>query len=163
MKKYFLTVVLAITCAMNASAQFEKGKLYFGGTLPMAALSYSDAKDFSIGFEFNGGIFIEDDWLLIGSTGLDYSHKRWNDVFVGAKLRYYIEQNGLFLGAGARFVHEYKSFNDLQLTPEIGYCYFISRHITIEPSLFYNISLSNFKNKSEVGLKIGVGIYLEDK
>lgn len=163
MKKFLLTVVLVAMTAINASAQFEKGKVYLNGSLPSFGLSYSDAKDLGLGLELNGGYFFADNFLLMGSAGFEYSNKKWNDLFLGVKGRYYILQNGLFLGAGARYLHEYKNFNDLQLTPEVGYCFFLGRNVAVEPSVYYCMSITDFSHKSEVGLKVGISIFLDTK
>ena len=163
MKKFLLTVVIATISVLNASAQFEKGKVYLNGSLPNFGISYSDEKDLGIGLELNGGYFFADNLLLIGSTGFEYNDSKWNQLYVGLKGRYYILQNGLFLGAGARYLHEYKNFNDLQLTPEIGYCFFLGRNVAVEPSVYYNMSITDFAHKSEVGLKVGISIFLDTK
>mgnify|MGYP002622760871 CR=1 FL=1 len=160
MRKYLFLLMVSLL-SLNASAQFEKGKVYFSGSIPAAGIAYSDAREFSLGLDLQGGYFFADNWALISDVGFDFSSKRWNDVFVGAKARYYILQNGLFLGLGTRYLHEYKNFNDLQLSPEIGYCFFLNRHISIEPSAYYNMSMTEFAKKSEVGIRIGLGIYLD--
>ena len=41
---------------------------------------------------------------------------------------------------------------------ELGYAFFINDKITIEPALYYKQSLSNHKDYSTVGLKIGLGM-----
>lgn len=163
MRKIILTLVITALSVASASAQFEKGKFYLNGTLPSFGISYSDAKDLGMGLELNAGYFFEDNLLLIGSTGFEYNNKKWSEIYAGIKGRYYILQNGLFLGAGARYVHEYKNFNDLQLTPEVGYCFFLGRNVAVEPSVYYSMSITDFNHKSEVGLKIGISIFLDTK
>ena len=163
MKKLILTLVITVLSVLSASAQFEKGKVFLNGTLPNFGISYSDAKDLGIGLELNGGYFFADNLLLMGSAGFEYNNSKWSELFAGIKGRYYILQNGLFLGAGARYLHEYKNFNDLQLTPEIGYCFFLGRNVAIEPSVYYSMSITDFSHKSEVGLKVGISIFLDTK
>ncbi|MBR4366034.1 MAG: outer membrane beta-barrel protein [Bacteroidaceae bacterium] len=163
MKKLILTLVITAVSVLNASAQFEKGKFYLNGSLPNFGISYSDTKDLGIGLELNAGYFFADNLLLVGSTGFEYNDSKWKELYAGIKGRYYILQNGLFLGAGARYLHEYKNFNDLQVTPEIGYCFFLGRNVAVEPSVYYNMSISDFAHKSEVGLKVGISIFLDTK
>lgn len=163
MKKLILTLVITAVSVLNASAQFEKGKYYLNGSLPNFGISYSDTKDLGIGLELNAGYFFADNLLLVGSTGFEYNDSKWKELYAGIKGRYYILQNGLFLGAGARYLHEYKNFNDLQVTPEIGYCFFLGRNVAVEPSVYYNMSISDFAHKSEVGLKVGISIFLDTK
>jgi hypothetical protein len=163
MKKLILTLVITAVSVLTASAQFEKGKFYLNGSLPNFGISYSDTKDLGIGLELNAGYFFADNLLLVGSTGFEYNDSKWKELYAGIKGRYYILQNGLFLGAGARYLHEYKNFNDLQVTPEIGYCFFLGRNVAVEPSVYYNMSISDFAHKSEVGLKVGISIFLDTK
>ena len=145
--------------AVSAFAQFEADKKYVGASLTSAGLSYSDTEDFAFGANAQAGYMIDRDWLAIGEVGLNYRYSDWQSVYVGARVRYFIEQNGLFLGCGARLIHEFKNFNDFQVTPEVGYCYFLNKTVTIEPSLYYDISLSDFAHKSKVGVKIGLGLF----
>lgn len=163
MKKIFLALVMVTVSVLSASAQFEKGKVVLNGSLPGLGLSYSDAKDFGFGLELNGGYFVADNLMIMGTAGFDYNKKKWNDLYLGLKGRYYILQNGLFLGAGARYLHEYKNFNDLQIIPEMGYCFFLGRNVAIEPSVYYSMSTTDFKRKSEFGVKFGISVFLDTK
>ena len=43
---------------------------------------------------------------------------------------------------------------------EVGYAYFLSRTVTIEPAIYYNQSFKNHSDFSSVGLKVGIGVYL---
>ena len=43
---------------------------------------------------------------------------------------------------------------------ELGYAFFVSRTVTIEPSVYYNQSFKSHTNYSTVGFRIGVGIYI---
>ena len=42
---------------------------------------------------------------------------------------------------------------------EVGYAFFLNRHVTIEPALYYKMSLHDFSGNSTVGLRIGFGYY----
>lgn len=159
MKKLFMSVLLAAVFTSSAFAQFEKGKMYSSASLSGVGISYSERTDFAFGIGLNAGYMIEDDWMLLGEVGVDYSNSRWNSLSLGAKGRYYIEQNGLFLGAGVKWLHEYKNVNDVQITPEVGYCFFLNKNVTLEPSVYYDLSLTNFSDYSKFGVKIGVGVF----
>ena len=78
------------------------------------------------------------------------------------KGKYYLAATTNFLQAGAKYVHGAPNFNDVQITPEVGYCFFLNRHLTLEPSLYYDVSLSDFSEKSEFGVKIGLAWYFEN-
>ena len=82
-----------------------------------------------------------------------------NHYEVGAGARYYIEQNGIFLGAGAKYVHT-GHYNDFMPGVEVGYAFFISKTVTIEPAIYYDQSLKDHSQYSTIGLKVGIGIYL---
>lgn len=43
---------------------------------------------------------------------------------------------------------------------EIGYAFFINRHVTIEPAVYYEQSFKDHSKFSNVGLRLGLGIYL---
>ena len=43
---------------------------------------------------------------------------------------------------------------------EVGYAFFISRTVTIEPAIYYDQSFKDHSKYSTVGLKVGFGIYL---
>lgn len=159
MKNILLTLAFSAISVLSAHAQFESGKQYYGATFSGLGVSYSDQNKFAFGAAAQAGYMITDDVMLMGEAGFDYRNSAWRSVYIGGKCRYYIEQNGIFLGAGARLKHEFKNFNDFQITPEVGYCYFVSRHVAIEPSLYFDLSCTDFSHKSEVGLKVGVGLY----
>lgn len=159
MKKVLLTLMLFAAVASSTYAQFEKGKKYIGASLSSAGMSYSDYEEFALGLNLTGGYFIEQDWMLLGEFGFDTMHGDMQALYMGAKARYYIEQNGLFLSAGLRYLHRYSNFNDLQLTPEVGYCFFLGKYVSLEPSLYFDMSLSDFSHKSKVGVRLGFGYY----
>ena len=159
MKKLFVTFFMLTAFAVSSFAQFEAGKIYSSASLDGVGISYDKTHDFSFGFSGQFGYFVADDWLAAAEAGVNYSCSNWQSIYAGAKARYYLEQNGLFFGTGFRLLHEFKNFNDFQITPEIGYCYFLNKTVTLEPSIYYDISLSNFSKKSKVGLRVGIGLY----
>lgn len=159
MKKLLVAMIIAALGTTGAFAQFEQGKWYTSASLSNFDMSYSELSDFSLGADLNAGYTIKDNMMVIGEVGFDYSNSVWGELYLGAKGRYYIEQNGLFLGAGVKYVHLKKSVNDVQITPEVGYCHFLNRHVTVEPSVYYNMSLTEFGDYSKFGFKIGLGIY----
>lgn len=157
--KKILFFALFLMTATSAFAQFEKGKRYVGASLTGLDLSYDDSRKFHFGFDASAGYFMFDDVMVAGQLGLNYGYKAWQEFSAGLKGKYYIEQNGITLAAGFKYTHLFKSYNDFTLTPEIGYCYFLNRYVTVEPSLYYDMSLTDFTDHSQVGLRIGIGIY----
>ena len=142
---------------------FEQGKVFTGASLTGIDLSYSGLTELNLGISAQVGYTVADNWMVYGM--LDYSHsglKGMSDSFAaGAGGRYYIAQNGIFLGANCKFIHANKNYNDVMPGVEIGYAYFISRTVTIEPAIYYQQSFKNHSDYSKVGLRIGLGIYLE--
>ena len=159
MKKIIFTLLLAFVGIGSASAQFEKGKCYLGATTNAAGLSYSKKSEFGFNLGVNGGYMFEEAWMALAELGFDYHNSDLQQFYIGAKCRYLIEQNGLFLQLGAKFLHGAPNFNDIQLTPEVGYCFFLNHYLTVEPSLYYDVSLTDFSQSSKVGLKVGLAWY----
>ncbi|MCM1108914.1 MAG: autotransporter outer membrane beta-barrel domain-containing protein [Clostridium sp.] len=157
MKKLMFTLLL-MAVTLSANAQFEKKKTYVSTSLSGLSLSYSDKEKTVFGLEAMGGYFIEDSWMLYGK--LSYGHTNHTDDFsAGVGGRYYFTQNGIYLGAGLQYEHMTTNINNVQLCPEVGYAFFINHFLTIEPAVYYNMSLNDFAHGSKVGLKIGLGFY----
>ena len=163
MKKLLLAITLLFMGMSTSFAQFEQGKYYIGAGVNNIGMSYDSTNKFSLGAEANVGYMFEQDWLAIAEVGLKTSDSMINELTLGAKCRYFIEQNGIFLQLGGKLAHEkikgLDSYNDFLITPEVGYCYFLGRHVTVEPSIYYDMSLSKFSERSRVGLKIGLACY----
>lgn len=162
MKKIVFAILFALVGVGSASAQFEKGKWYLGATTNAAGLSYNKKEKFGFDFGVNGGYMFEEAWMLIADIGLDYRYEDMQSIHVGGKCRYLIKQNGLFLQAGGKYLYGNPNFEDFQITPEVGYCFFLNRHLTIEPSLYYDISLTDFADKSKVGVRVGLAWYFDN-
>ena len=156
MKKFAL-IAVALVMSLAANAQFEQGKGYLGASMSGLDLS-SQGKKFHLGLNAKAGYLFMDN--LMGLAELGYEH--WEDAsdqfVLGASGRYYIEQNGIFLGAGLKFKHA-KDYNDLMPGVQVGYAFFLGRTVTLEPELYFDFSTKNF-DYSCYGLRIGVGIYL---
>lgn len=167
-KKIIMGCLMAL-CALSANAQFEAGKFYTNLSTTGLGLSYSknDKLRFDVGA--TAGIFVANDWLIFAQA--DYNHKRLmysrlgtrkvhqDEVLLGIGGRYYIEQNGIYLSLAAQYCHHEQSNDNLFFTPEIGYAFFINQYLTIEPAVYYQMSVNNFADASTVGLKLGVGFY----
>lgn len=161
MKQKLLLLAAILVVSLNASAQFEQDKLYVGTSLTGLDLSYTGSSKLNLGVEAQAGMFIVDNVLLYGQ--LAYQHTGSQDssdyLKAGGGARYYILQNGIFLGANCNYVHGFGNYNDLMPGVEVGYSFFITGNLTIEPSLYYNQSFKNHADYSSVGLKLGMGFY----
>ncbi len=159
--KKFLVMAVAMLTTVAAHAQFEKGKVYCGASLSGLNMSYNGAEEFNLGVQGKAGYFLADNLMALGQFSYDHSGKEGvKDYFsVGAMGRYYIIQNGLFLGAGVKLLHT-GDYNDVMPGVEVGYAFFVSRTVTLEPSLYYDQSFKNHSDYSTVGLRVGIGVYL---
>lgn len=157
MRKW-ITFMLLFVAAMNVNAQFEQGKKYVGASLSGFGLSYSTNERFRLGLNAEAGYFVADCLMLKANVG--YEHTRnMDDVVIGAMARYCITQNGIYMGAGAEYNHFTKNNNDVMIPVELGYAFFVNKHITLEPAVYYKMSLHDFSNNSTVGFRFGLGFY----
>lgn len=161
MKKTIM-LLAALLVTISASAQFEQGKKYVGASLTGLDFNYSGIGDLSLGVEAKAGYMFADNLLVFGEAA--YNHQGKGDagdlLSAGVGGRYYITQNGIFLGANCKFIHDFHNYNDIMPGLEVGYAYFISRTVTIEPSIYYQQSFKSHSDYSTIGLKIGFGVYL---
>jgi hypothetical protein len=160
MRKLFIGLCLLIV-SVAANAQFERGKVIINTSLTGLDLSYSDSEKGHFGLNAMGGYFILDNFALTGSVGMDLADKV-NSYHFGVGGRYYLEDNGLYFGGMVQDTsYSYKDAgndNSFSLMGEAGYAFFLSRTVTIEPSVYYNLSLSN-GDYSKFGLKLGFSFY----
>ena len=159
--KKIAVVALGLMVSVGAHAQFESGKQYCGALLTGLNLSYNGSEELSLGIQAKAGYFFEDDMMLLAQA--EYKHSGLEGVkdywALGAQGRYYIEQNGIYLGAGMKLIHT-GSYNDVMPGVEVGYAFFVSKQVTIEPAVYYDQSFKNHSDYSTVGVKVGIGIYL---
>ena len=162
MRRKLVLLIAALLMTITASAQFEEGKVYANASLSGLNLSYNGNDKFNFGVEGKVGYLFMDNWMLLGEGS--FVHSGNDDVpdyaTIGAQCRYYIVQNGLYLGAGCKLLHANHNYNDIVPGIELGYSFFISHTVTIEPSIYYDQSFKNHSDYSTIGLKVGFGIYL---
>lgn len=159
--KRFAMLLAGMLVAVVGYAQFEKGKWYVGASVSGLDISYSGSEEFNIGLDAKGGYLLADDWMLLGQvewqhSGLDGVS---DNVMLGIGGRYYIIQNGLYLGVNAKLVHANRNYNDFMPGLEVGYAFFLNKTVTIEPSVYYDQSFKNHSDYSKIGFKIGIGVY----
>ncbi len=162
MKKVILSLVMALT-TMSAFAQFEAGKSYVAASMSGLGLSYSKQAKVNFNLQARAGHLLADNWMLLGIFGYEYQHwAKSHELEIGGGGRYYIIQNGLYLGLSAAYAFtkagDEKTHN-CYITPELGYAFFLGEHVTIEPAIYYRMSINDFADASTVGLRIGVGYY----
>lgn len=158
-KTTILTAALAIMTTLSANAQFEKGKVYMGASLSGVGLSYNGSEKGKFGIQAKAGYLVEDNLMVTAQGAYDKQHDMPFSISLGVGGRYYIVQNGLYLGATVDYKH-CDDFSDLQPSVQLGYAFFLSRTVTIEPELYYIQSFKNHGDYSTIGVRIGIGVYL---
>ena len=164
MRKKVALFVAAFLMTLAANAQFQQGKGYIGASLTGLDLNYNGLNGFNLGAEAKAGYLFSDNLMLLGMAAYQPNGSEGvPDYFMaGAGLRYYIVQNGLYLGVNGKYVHANTNYNDVLPGVEVGYAFYINRSVTIEPAIYYDQSLKKHSDYSTIGAKIGLGIYLFD-
>jgi hypothetical protein len=147
---------------------FNAGKMFASAQLSNLDCNYTGFTKFHANLGAKAGGFIIDDLLLgVNVESGYYSHgegtdSRLQELSLGGFMRYYIEQNGIYLGLGANWSWKHDIYNDFQPEVNVGYAFFLSRTVTIEPELYYRQSFVNHSKYSAVGFRLGFSIYLDD-
>lgn len=159
-------VLIALTMALTASAQFEEGKMYGGASLSGLDLNYNGSKELSLNVDAKAGYCFLDNMMVLGKVGIQ-TDKAGTSLSIGAGYRYYIIQNGIYLGANLTMKQvehgitgDSERHNDFMPGVEVGYAFFINRHCTVEPAIYYDQSFKSHKDFSTIGFRIGFGIYM---
>ncbi len=165
MRKLLLSLVAMVFAtsvnsqSINDKTPFTEGKTYINAGFSGLNLNYNSTSKWNLNAGVKVGYLLKDNFMLLGDVVLGLYQESPNEIGIGAGARYYIEQNGLYLGGGLRFRHS-SEVNDFMPNVNVGYSFFLSRTVTIEPELYYDISTKSFKDYSGFGLRIGFGIYL---
>lgn len=168
MKKTILSLLFAAgtlaATAQTAPAQnntpFGEGKLYVGTSLSGFDLNYSSFEDLKLDFSAKAGYLFSNNWMVTAQMEYDWRKNTSNAFQLGAGMRFYIDQNGLYAGIGANYVHRWHNIDDFMPSAQVGYSFFLNRTVTVEPEVYYNLSLKD-NDYSRFGLRIGFGLYLE--
>lgn len=156
MKKIILMAFMALA-TLGAHAQFEKETHYLNASVSGFGIGFEKG-EFSFGLSGEYGYFIKDNWMIGGLLG--YTHSGgYNSLQIKPEFRYSFDSNGLNLGAGLQFEHAGTGRNYIQLCPQVGYTFFLGKNISLEPALYADFALNDFKNGTSAGLKIGIGLY----
>ena len=169
MKKLMMAAI-GLMMAMSVNAQylddsetpFTEGKFYVSASASSASFAYSKSTDFKLGLNAKAGYLFMDNLMVLGVV--EFSGQNNFDILttqIGAGARYYFENCGIYLGAIAKYAHV-KSFetNFSDFRPELhaGYCFFLGRHVTLEPEAYYEHSFKD-SDYSGFGLRVGIGIF----
>jgi hypothetical protein len=162
MKKLMLGLCL-LCVSTAANAQFEQGKWIINPSLTGLNFSYSshEGTKFGANGEIEAGAFLIDNAALIVGVGADWT-KAVNVYHTSVGGRYYFQTTGIYLGAGVKIKHwkpeSSGSVTDFGTFAEAGYAFFITKTITLEPAVYYDLSFKD-SSYSKFGLKVGFGLY----
>jgi hypothetical protein len=95
---------------------------------------------------------------MIGGS-LSYEYAGAHALKIKPNFRYSFQSNGINLGCGLQFEHAGTERNFIQLCPQVGYTFYLNDKISLEPALYADFGLNDFKNGTSAGLKIGIGLY----
>lgn len=159
MKRILLALCLLAT-TMAAQAQFEKGKWFINPSVTGLNLSYNTNTDkANFGLEANGGAFVANNIALLLNVGANWVGGGDDTYKLGVGGRYYFDAVGIYLGANVNLRHwdlvGPHNQTRLGFGAEAGYAFFLSRTVTLEPAVYWDIN----KDRSELGLKLGFGFY----
>ena len=96
-------VLVALMVSVAANAQFEQGKKYISTSLSGLNLSYSGSEKGHLALQAKGGYFFMDNLLATAQVGYETQKDISDFVTLGVGGRYYIVQNGIYLGAGVKY------------------------------------------------------------
>lgn len=160
MNRKLIMMFVTLLVTLSANAQFEKEKVYIGASLSGLNLSYNGEDKGTLGVQAKAGYLFSDNLMVTGQVGYDKKHSVPASFMAGVGARYYIVQNGLYLGASANYFHSNCSYDDFMPSLQVGYAFFLSRTVTIEPEIYYNQSFKSHSDYSTVGFRVGFGVYL---
>ena len=160
MKKLVFGICM-LCISIAAQAQFEQGKWIVNPSITGLELSHSSEQKTEFGINAQVGAFIVDDVALLVTLGGEWTDGR--DAYgAGVGGRYYFNSTGIYVGAGLKMNNwkykHMKSITDYAAFAEVGYAFFITKTITIEPAVYYNLSFKD-GDYSKYGLKVGFGLY----
>ena len=163
MKNLFICMAFILVTTLNAHAQFEKDVWYINASLTELDLSHSKIEGTNFGFALNGGVFVLDNVSILLNFKGKYIEHGMDETSLGAQARYYFASCGVYGGLGMSYKHltatgNFKK-NLVCFTPEVGYAFFLGRNLTVEPAVYYDLSMNDTSNYSKLGFKVGFGLY----
>jgi len=157
--------VFVLSIGLSYGQDIEKGVWRLGGTsnFGLSNTSSNGFNTFSISTTLDGGYFIANN-LLIG-TGFGFSYIS-NDFGSGSTAlllvggRYYI-QGKVFLGSslGIRSTSDGGGTEADLVRFEGGYAFFVGKRFALEPTLRYDLDVSEFTDLNTFSLNLGLAYY----
>jgi hypothetical protein len=168
MKKTILSLLALMATSVAVKAQYQpdvppfaQDKIYMSASFSGFDLGYNGTEKLHLNLEAKGGYFFLQNFMALANVGYGYYKEAPDYLKVGAGLRYYIEENGIYMGVSGNYVHANHDYDDFMPQVNLGYAFFLNRTVTIEPEVYYNQSFKNHSDYSGLGFRIGFGIYFE--
>ena len=136
---------------------FTQNKWYVGASLSGLDLSWHKASDWTFGLQAKAGYLFIDDWMVTGALGYEAQTDIPSILKLGVGLRYYVESCGIYGGISGNYYH-CDDFNDFRPELSVGYAYFLTGKLTLEPEVYYEISTKD-SDFSGFGVRLGFGLY----
>ena len=152
-------IIVALVMTLTASAQFEEGTWYGNASTSSLNLCYNSTSKCAFNLNAKAGYCLADNLMVLASAGVD-TQDSYTNLSIGVGGRYYIIQNGIYLGANLQIKQvDTEKHNDVMPGVEVGYAFFLNRHVTVDPAIYYDQSLKSHKDYSTIGFRIGLGVY----
>lgn len=164
MRKLMMAAV-GLMMAISANAQylndnknvFSQDKWYVGASVSGFDLSWHKYADWTFDLQAKAGYLFIDDWMVTGQLGWQAQTDVPSFFKIGAGLRYYFESCGIYAGVSGNYLH-WDDWNDFRPELNVGYAYFLTGKLTLEPEVYYEYSTDNSDN-SGFGIRLGFGLY----
>ena len=165
MKKNLIIFVMALMSFTAASAQFDQGTWFFNASMKGLDFNHDKQNGNTFRFDAGAGNFIADNFAVKVDFGADLT-KYYDQYNLGTQARYYYSSCGIYTGLGLSYGYRSLDIAGLKdtvhlmfLSPEVGYAFYLSHYLTVEPAVYYNICTNKFDECSNFGFKIGFGYY----
>ena len=165
MKKLMMAAV-ALMMAVSVNAQkylndsgtpFAQDKWYIGASTSSFDLSWHKAADWKLNLDAKAGYLFMDNWMITGKLGYEAKTDHPSNFTLGAGVRYYLDNCGVYLGASGNYRHS-DDYNDFLPELNVGYAFFLTGKLTLEPEVYYEMSTKS-SDYSGFGLRLGFGLY----
>lgn len=162
--KKLLMAAIGLMMVVGANAQylndsdkvFEQDKWYVGASLSGLDLGWHKGSEWSADILAKAGYLFIDDWMITGTLGYKNQSHGSSYTKLGAGIRYYFEDYGVYAGVSGNYYHSSGS-DDFRPELNVGYAYFLTGKLTIEPELYYERSTKD--NYYGFGFRLGLGLY----
>ena len=163
--KKVLMAAIGLMMAASANAQylndpdtpFSKDKWYVGASASGLDLSWHKSIDWKFNLDLKGGYLFIDNWMVTGRVSWEAQTDMPSVFKGGAGIRYYFDSCGIYAGLSGNYL-TCDDWNDFRPEVNVGYAYFLTGKLTIEPEVYYEYSTDHHDN-SGFGFRLGLGLY----